>query len=126
MRKIRKGALVQLRPDDPEIQRILEWENHPSFSRCYMARRPTTPEDRQEDKEANQAEKSEKSEQEATDEKSLAQQASDNKAQETQQKHKQLLNKVTDDPYLLLRNKMRLEYQKRRHHSAPQGEKKKW
>ncbi len=82
-----------------------------------------TPEDRQEDKEANQAEKSE---QEATDEKSLAQQASDNKAQETQQKHKQLLNKVTDDPYLLLRNKMRLEYQKRRHHSAPQGEKKKW
>ena len=48
MRKIRKGALVRLRPDDPEIQRILEWENHPSFSRCYMARRPTTPDERQE------------------------------------------------------------------------------
>ena len=82
-------------------------------------------EDIKEDEKANQAEQPEQ-DQEATDEKSLAQKASDNKAQETQQKHKQLLNKVTDDPYLLLRNKMRLEYQKRRHQSSPQGEKKKW
>ena len=83
-------------------------------------------EDKQQDEEANQAEQSEQSEQEEATEKSLAQKASDNKAQETQQKHTQLLNKVTDDPYLLLRNKMRLEYQKRRHEGASQGEKKKW
>ncbi|GAA6203304.1 VWA domain-containing protein [Thalassotalea sp. SU-HH00458] len=45
---------------------------------------------------------------------------------ETEQKHKQLLNKVTDDPYLLLRNKMQLEYQKRRQDRSSVGVKKKW
>lgn len=44
--------------------------------------------------------------------------------EEEDQKHRQLLKKVTDDPYLLLRNKMRLEYQKRRHNNS--GEQKKW
>jgi Ca-activated chloride channel family protein len=46
------------------------------------------------------------------------------KEKEMQQKHQQLLNKVTDDPYLLLRNKMQLEYQKRRHNNR--GVKKIW
>lgn len=45
---------------------------------------------------------------------------------ETEQKHQQLLNKVTDDPYLLLRNKMQLEYQKRRQNRTSVGVKKKW
>jgi len=45
---------------------------------------------------------------------------------ETEQKHMQLLNKVTDDPYLLLRNKMQLEYQKRRHNRSQPGAQKKW
>lgn len=44
--------------------------------------------------------------------------------QEEQQKHQLLLNKVTDDPYLLLRNKMQLEHQKRRY--QPSGVDKKW
>jgi len=79
---------------------------------------------RQEEK-ARQAEES-KEEQQSEDEQTLAQQANDSKAQETQQKHQQLLNKVTDDPYLLLRNKMRLEYQKRRQEGASKGETKKW
>ncbi len=61
-----------------------------------------------------------------TDEKSLAQQASEQKAQEVQQKHQQMLNKVTDDPYLLLRNKMQLEYQKRKQEGHQQGVNKKW
>ena len=59
-------------------------------------------------------------------EKSLAQQAIDSKAKETEQKHQQLFNKVTDDPYLLLRNKMQLEYQKRRNEGANQGVTKQW
>jgi Ca-activated chloride channel family protein len=59
-------------------------------------------------------------------EKTPAQIASDKKAQEAEQKHRKILNKVTDDPYLLLRNKMRLEYQKRRHDSNAQGVNKKW
>mgnify|MGYP003384606223 FL=1 len=79
----------------------------------------------QEEDLAKQAETSDE-EQDPSDEKSLAQQASDSKKQETEQKHQQLLNKVTDDPYLLLRNKMRLEYQKRRSEGAPQGVTKKW
>lgn len=83
-------------------------------------------EQKEQEAEAKQA-KAENDEQDKPgDEKSLAQQASDNKAQETEQKHQQLLNKVTDDPYLLLRNKMRLEYQKRRHEGSPQGVTKKW
>ena len=54
-----------------------------------------------------------------------AQQAAQLKEQ--QMKHQQLLNKVTDDPYLLLRNKMQLEYKKRRHNnSRARGAKKKW
>lgn len=48
------------------------------------------------------------------------------KEKEMQQKHQQLLNKVTDDPYLLLRNKMQLEYQKRRHNSNRRGVEKSW
>ena len=45
---------------------------------------------------------------------------------EQEQKHQQLLNKVTDDPYLLLRNKMQLEYQKRRQNNSQMGVRKKW
>jgi len=83
---------------------------------------------REEEEKEDQAKQAETSddEQDPSDEKSLAQQASDSKKQETEQKHQQLLNKVTDDPYLLLRNKMRLEYQKRRSEGAPQGVTKKW
>jgi len=56
----------------------------------------------------------------------LAKETAEQLAKETAQKHQQLLNKVTDDPYLLLRNKMQLEYQKRRQDGASQGVQKKW
>ena len=82
-------------------------------------------EHQKEEKQVKQAEASD-DEQDPNDEKSLAQQISDSKKQETEQKHQQLLNKVTDDPYLLLRNKMRLEYRKRRSEGTPQGVTKKW
>jgi Ca-activated chloride channel family protein len=55
-----------------------------------------------------------------------AQLAAEQHAKETEQKHQQLLNKVTDDPYMLLRNKMQLEYQKRRQDRRNIGVKKKW
>lgn len=45
---------------------------------------------------------------------------------EANQKHEQLLKKVTDDPHLLLRNKMQLEYQKRRQNRSSIGVKEKW
>jgi len=79
-----------------------------------------------EESEEDKAAQAKESEEEQGEEKSLAQQISDKKAQETDQKHQQLLNKVTDDPYLLLRNKMRLEYQKRKNNSQPPGVTKQW
>ena len=79
--------------------------------------------DEQQAKSAQQAEEAEK----PTDEKSLqAQQLAEELAKETEQKHQQLLNKVTDDPYMLLRNKMQLEYQKRHQDRRNIGVKKKW
>ena len=58
--------------------------------------------------------------------KTPAQIAEEQQAKETEQKHQQLINKVTDDPYLLLRNKMQLEYQKRKQDGARPGVKKQW
>jgi Ca-activated chloride channel family protein len=83
----------------------------------------------QENKDTEQKQTSaEKSkEQGETDEKkSAAQIAAEQQNKETEQKHQQLLNKVTDDPYLLLRNKMQLEYQKRKQEGTNKGVKKKW
>ena len=70
--------------------------------------------------------KQEKESAEESKEKTAAQIAAEQQAKETTQKHQQLLNKVTDDPYLLLRNKMKLEYQKRRQDGASHGVQKKW
>ncbi len=76
----------------------------------------------QEQQRAEQAGK----EDEQGEEKTAAQIAAEQEAKETEQKHQQLLNKVTDDPYLLLRNKMQLEYQKRKQEGSSRGVKKKW
>jgi len=79
----------------------------------------------QQEQQQKSAEQSEEQKQQGK-EKTAAQIAKEQQAKETEQKHKQLLNKVTDDPYLLLRNKMQLEYQKRKQDGASQGAKKKW
>ena len=82
--------------------------------------------DKQKEQEAQKAEE------EATQDKTNEAQQQQTQAlksqqeKETEQKHQQLLNKVTDDPYLLLRNKMQLEYQKRRQNRSNVGVKKKW
>ncbi len=76
----------------------------------------------QEQKSTEQAAK----ESDQSNEKTPAQIAAEQQAKETSQKHQQLLNKVTDDPSLLLRNKMQLEYQKRRQNGVTQGVKQKW
>jgi Ca-activated chloride channel family protein len=65
-------------------------------------------------------------EDEQGEEKTPAQIAAEQQEKETEQKHQQLLNKVTDDPYLLLRNKMQLEYQKRKQDGSSRGVTKKW
>lgn len=45
---------------------------------------------------------------------------------EKAQQLSQLLRKVPDDPSILLRNKMQLEYQNRGRNQSPQGVKKSW
>ena len=45
---------------------------------------------------------------------------------EQQQEIQQLLRKIPDNPSILLRNKMRLEYQKRKQQALPPGAKKSW
>jgi len=60
------------------------------------------------------------------EQKAQAIRAAEKLAQETEQKHQQILNKVTDDPYQLLRNKMQLEYKKRRQNRSGLGATKKW
>ncbi len=49
-----------------------------------------------------------------------------NANQEEQQQLDNLLRKVQDDPGLLLRNRMNLEYQKRRQHALPKGVVQEW
>jgi len=79
----------------------------------------------QQEQQAQASEQQEKSPEEGSQQQQ-AQLAQDKLDQETEQKHQQLLNKVTDDPYLLLRNKMQIEYQKRRQNQTNLGVKKKW
>ena len=42
---MKKGDLVKLRPDDPEIERMMGWGMR---NEAYMASRPTTPEEQEE------------------------------------------------------------------------------
>ncbi|NQY87843.1 MAG: VWA domain-containing protein [Colwellia sp.] len=82
--------------------------------------------DRENEAEQEQQAKQGEESTEQNKEKTAAQIAAEQQAKEMKQKHQQLLNKVTDDPYLLLRNKMQLEYQKRRQEGTSQGVQKKW
>jgi len=72
----------------------------------------------------NEADKNLTPEQKAA--KAKAKLAKEQHDKEMKQKYQQLMNKVTDDPYLLLRNKMQLEYQKRRGNTSNRGTDKKW
>ncbi len=82
--------------------------------------------DKKEQEEQEQQQAQENESEEGSEEQQQAQALQAQQEKETEQKHKQLLNKVTDDPYLLLRNKMQLEYQKRRQNRSSMGVKKKW
>lgn len=73
----------------------------------------------------NQAEQSDKQGNEAQAVSEMSAEEAE-KAKEMAQKHQQLLNKVTDDPYMLIRNKMKLEYRNRRHNQSPSGVQKQW
>ena len=82
--------------------------------------------EQQPEQNAQQTEQAQESEPTEEAQSAEAQQLAEQLAKETEQKHQQLLNKVTDDPYMLLRNKMQLEYQKRNQDRRNVGVKKKW
>ena len=82
--------------------------------------------DSESDKKQEQQAKQDEKSVEQSKEKTAAQIEGEQQAKEVTQKHQQLLNKVTDDPYLLLRNKMQLEYQKRQQDGVSQGVNQKW
>ncbi|WNC71276.1 tetratricopeptide repeat protein [Thalassotalea psychrophila] len=85
-------------------------------------------ESEQEQNAAAQAENAEQDEQQSPQDEQSAGVVDDTSKENTElnQKHEQMLRKVTDDPQLLLRNKMKLEYQKRRQNRSSIGVKEKW
>lgn len=85
-------------------------------------------ESEQEQSAAAQTENAEQDEQQSPQEEQSAGvvDSPSNEDNELNQKHEQMLRKVTDDPQLLLRNKMQLEYQKRRQSRSSIGVKEKW
>ncbi|KGK00737.1 VWA domain-containing protein [Thalassotalea sp. ND16A] len=85
-------------------------------------------ESEQEQNAAAQAENGEQSDEQQSQQQQSAALSDTPTAEELEemQKHEQLLRKVTDDPQLLLRNKMKLEYQKRRQNRSSIGVKEKW
>lgn len=121
----------QQQPEDSQQQQKNS-ESEPQQSDKEQENKSEDSNQEQKDKEADQKQQDQKNakqtdkKNEQVEEKTDAQIAVEQQAKETEQKHQQLLNKVTDDPYLLLRNKMQLEYQKRKQDGASQGVKKKW
>lgn len=117
--------------DSPEQQKNAADESKQSDEK--KQNEPQDSNKEQQDKKAEQEQqnnteqtKENKKPKQQDEEKTAAQIAAEQQAKETEQKHQQLLNKVTDDPYLLLRNKMQLEYQKRKQDGASRGVKKQW
>ena len=108
--------------EQPENDKQKESEPQDSSKKQKDKEAEKKQQEQQEQKSAEQTEKQDKQDEKKT----AAQIAAEQQAKETEQKHQQLLNKVTDDPYLLLRNKMQLEYQKRKQDGASRGVKKKW
>ncbi|MFT5758505.1 MAG: Ca-activated chloride channel family protein [Alteromonadaceae bacterium] len=101
-----------------------EQENDEELNSEEQQKKEEQEQKKAEEKAAQQAQESE--DENDPQQSTQAQLAAEKLAQETEQKHQQLLNKVTDDPYLLLRNKMQLEYQKRRQNRGTIGVNKKW
>jgi len=122
-----KNSQQNQQPDNSEQKNGTDKESQENQQESSEKENNQQSEQDKKEKEAKEHEAQKAEQQGKQDEnKTAAQIAAEQQAKETEQKHKQLLNKVTDDPYLLLRNKMQLEYQKRKQQGASQGAKKKW
>ena len=110
--------------DQPEQDESAEQEN--SEEQKQQEQNNSEQQEQSDEQQANKAQQAEEAELSNEEQSAEAQQLAEQLAKETEQKHQQLLNKVTDDPYMLLRNKMQLEYQKRNQDRRNVGVKKKW
>ena len=110
--------------DQSEQDESAEQEN--SEEQKQQEQNNSEQQEQSDEQEANKAQQAEEAESSNEEQSAEAQQLAEQLAKETEQKHQQLLNKVTDDPYMLLRNKMQLEYQKRNQDRRNVGVKKKW
>ena len=110
--------------DQSEQDESAEQEN--SEEQKQQEKNNSEQQEQSDEQEANKAQQAEEAESSNEEQSAEAQQLAEQLAKETEQKHQQLLNKVTDDPYMLLRNKMQLEYQKRNQDRRNVGVKKKW
>jgi Ca-activated chloride channel family protein len=97
--------------DQSEQDESTEQEN--SEEQKQQEQNNSEQQEQSDEQQANKAQQAEEAELSNEEQSAEAQQLAEQLAKETEQKHQQLLNKVTDDPYMLLRNKMQLEYQKR-------------
>jgi Ca-activated chloride channel family protein len=110
--------------DQSEQDESTEQEN--SEEQKQQEQNNSEQQEQSDEQQANKAQQAEEAELSNEEQSAEAQQLAEQLAKETEQKHQQLLNKVTDDPYMLLRNKMQLEYQKRNQDRRNVGVKKKW
>ena len=110
--------------DQSEQDESAEQEN--SEEQKQQEQNNSEQQEQSDEQQANKAQQAEEAESSNEEQSAEAQQLAEQLAKETEQKHQQLLNKVTDDPYMLLRNKMQLEYQKRNQDRRNVGVKKKW
>ncbi|MEW6989476.1 VWA domain-containing protein [Colwelliaceae bacterium 6441] len=115
----------QQQQSDQSEQQEKEQDKQSEQQQSEQQNQEQNQEQKEQEEQQAQEQESDKNADENT-EQQKAQIAEAQQEKETEQKHKQLLNKVTDDPYLLLRNKMQLEYQKRRQNRSSVGVKKKW
>jgi len=120
----------QQKSDDESQQSSTEQEKNKNESEesDSQSEQEKSQEEKEQEEKEKQAQESEanKDDKEQSEQTPAQMRAAEKLAEETKQKHQQLLNKVTDDPYMLLRNKMQLEYQKRRHNRSSLKGTKQW
>jgi len=114
----------QQNEDHQDQQQDASEQEDPNNEQNSQQQEQQNTEKEQEEQSQEQQQNTEQEQQQAQNMTQANAQQDEQKQKELEQKHMQLLNKVTDDPHLLLRNKMQLEYQKRRHQNS--GAKKKW
>lgn len=110
------------KPDPRDSEQNKDGENEPEAKEGEQSE-----EEKEAEEEQQQAQKEEEGEgEEKQAEQQMAEAEPTTAEKEQLQEIQQLMRKIPDNPSILLRNKMKLEYQKRRQQALPPGVKKSW